>query len=366
MQSKNNKICITSISLGKGGAERSAAMLTQMLDELGYEVHLVVLNDDIDFPFSGKLLNLGTLKKAKDPIWNRLQRFKKFRKYLVEHQISVVIDHRPKNQYLRELYYANYVYKGIERIYVFHSSNKEEYLTRYPKKFVRLCNYNRANVGVSDYISSSILQQHGMENVNTIHNAFDTNWASEDVTLPAELQHKQYLLSYGRMVDAIKDFSFLIRSFSESEVWKDDIYLVLLGDGPDKEKLQALAGTLNGGTYILFLPFTENPFPIVSKAEFVTLTSTYEGFPMVLVESLSLGTPVVSLDIKSGPAEIVQHGENGLLIQKRSIPLFAEAIKEFISNTELHKKCSANAKNSVKDFSMEVIAKKWQSILQHD
>jgi glycosyltransferase involved in cell wall biosynthesis len=366
LQSKNNKICITSISLGKGGAERSAAMLTQMLDDLGYEVHLVVLNDDIDFPFAGKLLNLGKQKKDTDPLWNRIRRFKRFKKYLAEEQIKVVIDHRPKNNYLRELYYANYVYKGLERIYVFHSSNQQEYLTRYPQKFVKLCNRNKANVGVSEYISSSVLEENGVEQVHTIHNAFDVSWAESQTPLPEQLRGKKYILSYGRMVDQIKDFSFLIRSFSASELWKQDIYLVLLGDGPDKPQLQKLAAGEEGGSHILFLPFSEDPFAVVAQARFVTLTSTYEGFPMVLVEALSLGTPVISLDIRSGPSEIIRHRENGLLIQKRSIPLFAEAMKELTNDDALYEKCRANARMSVSEFSMKEIAQKWHSLLQHD
>ena len=53
------KICIVVTSLGKGGAERSSALLTRMLHDNGFEVHLVSLVNSIDYEFSGKLLNLG-------------------------------------------------------------------------------------------------------------------------------------------------------------------------------------------------------------------------------------------------------------------------------------------------------------------
>jgi glycosyltransferase involved in cell wall biosynthesis len=53
------------------------------------------------------------------------------------------------------------------------------------------------------------------------------------------------------------------------------------------------------------LPFNSNPFDIVQNARFTVLTSHYEGFPMSMVESLALGTPVVTVDCNSGPREIV-------------------------------------------------------------
>src|SRR5690606_752688 len=130
------------------------------------------------------------------------------------------------------------------------------------------------------------------------------HWQKNRGEFPEILQNKKYVLSYGRLEDSIKDFSFLIEAFSNSKVWKKDFQLVILGDGKDKDKLQKLANSKECSKNILFLPFTNNPFEIIKNAHCVTLTSKYEGFPMVLVESLSLGVPVVSLNIISGPSEI--------------------------------------------------------------
>ena len=68
---KKFKICLVSISLAKGGAERSVAMLSQMLSSLGHQVHIVVLNNEIDFKYSGTLFNLGTLKPKSNTISNQ-------------------------------------------------------------------------------------------------------------------------------------------------------------------------------------------------------------------------------------------------------------------------------------------------------
>lgn len=362
---KKLKVCLVAISLAKGGLERSCAMLSQMLEAKGHEVHLVILNDEIDYPFNGKMLNLGTLKTERDSMVKRLLRFRKFRNYLKSEHFDVIIDHRPKNNFERELFYSKFMYRELPKIYVVHSSNKTEYLTENPVSFSKICQKNLLNVAVSNYIETEILRKEGIENSVTIHNAFNPVWAETVGALPEILQNKKYILSYGRLEDSIKDFSFLIEAFSQSKVWKNDFQLVILGDGKDKEMLQKLAASSDCSGQVLFLPFTKNPFEIIKNAHCVTLTSKYEGFPMVLVESLSLGTPVVSLDIISGPSEIVQHQKNGLLIAERSLPLFAEALQKICFDEKLYNEMKANAKPSITKFSMQAISEKWNQTLQH-
>lgn len=362
---KKFKVCLVSISLAKGGLERSCAMLSQMLETQGHEVHLVVLNDEIDYPFTGKLLNLGKLKTEKDTLVKRLLRFRKFRNYLKTENFDVVIDHRPKNNLERERFYSKFIYREINKIYVVHSSKQTEYLTENPSVFSKICRKNILNVAVSEYIESEVLRKEGVENSTTIHNAFDPTWENDSSELPEILQNKKYILSYGRLDDSIKDFSFLIEAFSQSKVWQKGVNLVILGDGEDKKMLQKLASSKECSNQIIFLPFTKAPFQIIKNAHCVTLTSKYEGFPMVLVESLSLGTPVVSLAIISGPSEIIQHQKNGLLIAERSLPLFSEAVQSICFDETLYQTLKKNTKPSVEKFSMQHISEKWNQTLQH-
>ena len=362
---KKFKVCLVSVSLATGGLERSCAMLSQMLYTQGHQVNLVILNDEIDYPYSGKLLNLGLYKSGKDSIVKRLWRFRKFRNFLKNEEFDVIIDHRPKNYYNRELFYSKFIYSGFNVVYVAHNSKKSKYLTENPSAFSRICKRILLNVAVSKYIENEILRKEGIENSITIHNAFDPDWEKDEVELPKILRNKKYILSYGRLDDSVKNITFLIDAFSESKVWEKDMKLVILGDGKDKEMLQKLAASKDCSDEILFLPFTKTPFEIIKNARCVSLTSKYEGFPMVLVESLSLGTPVVSLDIISGPSEIIQHRINGLLIAERSLPLFSEALQEICYDETLYQILKENARASVDKFSMQAISKKWNQTLQH-
>jgi len=365
VQNTHKKICIVSICLAKGGAERSCAMLSEMLVAQGHDVHIAILTNDVKFPYKGTLFNLGTVKKANESFNGRLKRLLKLKKYLKKHNFDVVIDHRTKNDYYRELFYHNVLYRGFKKIYVVHSANTNLYLTTQPKKFAKVYRLNAATVGVSKYISEHILPKYKIENAVTIPNAFDPNWANQDGVLPDELLHKKYILSYGRIDDAVKDFTFLLNAYTASNLWETGVQLVVLGDGDDKKALQQFAETLPSASQIIFLP-GQSPFKIIENAQFVTLTSRFEGFPMVLVESLSLGIPVVSLDIISGPSEIIEHEKNGLLIAKRDVSLFAEAMQRMSTDGILRQTCKQNASASVTQFSTEEIAKKWNQLLDNE
>ncbi len=110
-----------------------------------------------------------------------------------------------------------------------------------------------------------------------------------------------------------KDFATLVRAFARVRRCRE-VRLVILGEGRKRNPLIQLAAELGVAESVDLPGFMPNPYPYMARAAVFALTSTLEGFGIVLVEALSLGTPVVATDCPSGPAEILQDGRYGDLV----------------------------------------------------
>ena len=173
------------------------------------------------------------------------------------------------------------------------------------------------------------------------------------------------MLFFGRIDDAVKNLTLLIDSYQLSNLSNKKVKLVILGDGRDKMKLEQKVQEMSLGEHVLFFAYTKNPYPLVRKAMCTVLTSKYEGFPTMLIESLSLGTPVISVNCASGPSEIIIDKHNGLLVENNNPDVLAEAMSHFVSDEVLYTHCKNNAKESVQKFSMENISKDWKRIIEN-
>jgi len=128
----------------------------------------------------------------------------------------------------------------------------------------------------------------------------------------------------GRLV-AMKDHETLLRALAiHRKQWSSR--LLILGSGPLRERLEALAGELELREAVDFLGFQENPLPYFRRADAFIMSSYSEGFGNVLVEAMACGTPVISTDCPHGPAEILDHGRYGMLVAPRSANALAAAM----------------------------------------
>ena len=172
----------------------------------------------------------------------------------------------------------------------------------------------------------------------------------------------QFIIAAGRMTEN-KQFDLLIKSYAASNLPENSIKLILLGDGENRKKLEVLAFELNLSDKIIFKGQVENPYSYFAKAKFLVLSSLHEGLPMVLLESLACGTPVISFDCLSGPSEIIENEQNGLLVENQNFNQLKEAINFFHENDTLYNYCKQNSKNSIEKFSLENIGNQWLEYL---
>jgi glycosyltransferase involved in cell wall biosynthesis len=356
------KVCIVTSSLGKGGAQKSSAVLSILLDSLGCEVHIVSILDTIDYVYKGTLLNLGVLKNKDDSVFGKVKRFYVFFKYLKSQKFDFIIDSRSRPTILKQFVINKLLYVNQKVIFIVHSFFLSNYIPE--NKFVAQFLYNKTFkfVTVSKAIKSNLVSKYQFNNVHIINNAVSQIPANSltDISVPAD----NYILFFGRIEDSIKNLTLLIESYKRSILKDKNIRLVILGEGSDKLKLIQKVQMMGMKSDILFFPYTKNPYPMVRGAMFSVLTSKYEGFPTMLVESLAQGTPVISVNCQSGPSEIISDTQNGLLVPNNNPDLLSQAMNRFVTDNELYKLCKHNAKKSIEKFHTENISKDWKQLIE--
>jgi glycosyltransferase involved in cell wall biosynthesis len=124
--------------------------------------------------------------------------------------------------------------------------------------------------------------------------------------------HPPVILAVGRL-DPAKDYSGLIKAFSILRQ-QIDANLMILGEGPERGKLESLAQELGLSDSVRLPGLMMNPFPYMTNADVFVLSSIWEGLPGTLIQAMACGCPVVSTDCPSGPSEILDGGRYGTLV----------------------------------------------------
>lgn len=137
------------------------------------------------------------------------------------------------------------------------------------------------------------------------------------------------ILGVGKL-EAQKDFPNLIRAFAQVRRTKK-ARLVILGWGPDRPQLESLIADLGLEDDVALPGHVDNPYAYMAKAAVFALSSAWEGLPTVLIEAMSVGTPVVSTNCESGPAEILDNGKHGLLAPVGDSNALATAILQVLN-----------------------------------
>ena len=138
------------------------------------------------------------------------------------------------------------------------------------------------------------------------------------------------ILGIGRF-NPQKDFSTLIHAFSLLEN-KNGLRLIILGDGEERQALQALVESLGLKDLVDLPGFVSNPFVYMKQADVFVLSSRYEGLPGALIQAMACGCQVVSTDCPYGPDEILMKGKFGFLVPVNDAQMLMQGITQALSH----------------------------------
>lgn len=185
--------------------------------------------------------------------------------------------------------------------------------------------------------------------------------AVPDIFYPKTAGANKLIVSAGRLTPS-KNFAGLIRSFAKAVAdnpgWKLRIY----GNGNQESRLRSLIRTINLENSVEILPPVPDLQAELSKASIFALASRSEGLPLVLLEALAAGVPLVSYDCNTGPAEIIEDGVNGFLVPNDDETAFATVLGQLMADEELRSKFSSASSAILERFAPDNIGQRWEQL----
>ena len=165
-------------------------------------------------------------------------------------------------------------------------------------------------------------------------------------------------LDYQKGFDRLIEAWALIQKHKKYKDWNLDIF----GQGEWHDMLQQMIERhgLQDNTHIN-RP-TRDIGTEYAKSSLLVMSSNYEGFPMVMIEAMACGLPVVSFDFKCGPKDIIKDSINGLLVPNGNIDALAQAMMKIMDNDTYRKELSLNARQVVSTYSEDTVMAKWISL----
>lgn len=350
-------------SLAGGGAEGVCVTLANGFIKKDYKVNLIVLNlkNAVNKSRLDDSVNLIDLNVS-----NVRFSFKSLRDYMKNNKPEevLVFDHLLSVMLILVRYSLSHKYKIIARNINTLSKELASYNSFWYKNIVKpsvMFFYKKV-----DYI---INQSEGMMNdLLNLYPEFEGrttyiyNPVNDKISAISEIikdSKRNYFLCIGRL-EQQKSFHIAIEAFSKIVKDYPNYRLKIIGVGSLDDSLKELAFKLNVSDKVDFLGFRTDVIQFYQNAKATLLTSKYEGFPNVLVESVSLGTPIISFDCPCGPSEIINN-ENGFLVEYNNLNEFVHCLDKMCTKDFDYEKIMELAQI----YNINIIVDKYNSIIEN-
>lgn len=361
------KINIVISSLRGGGAERVCVTIANSLIDNGYDVDLLVVNlkDSIfqkDLNSKVKLYNMN-----KNHIRNTIKELYKF-SVLRKNEVVVVFNYEIACilLILRKMFKLKIriVCRSINTI------SKDISKVKGAKKLamslsIKLIRYMDVIIAQSTGMKEDLVNNCKVNNdkIYVINNPINEeiyNYRRRNKIIINEnlKENEKYIVFVGRLANQ-KGLFMLLDAYKLCRERGVKNKLKIVGKGPLEEELYNYAREIGISNYIIIEDFKENISEVFLNAKFTVLSSYYEGFPNVLVESIALGIPIVSFDCPSGPKDIVKENINGYLVKYLDIiDLADKMLKATLTNWNYRA-----IMETAEKFEIKVIIKKYIEII---
>lgn len=230
-------------------------------------------------------------------------------------------------------------------------------------KIVAICDEMKEELkDIYPKIASKVVRiYNSFDFINIISKAEDISFLSAE---EKNMIKEKYILSVSRLDEVQKDFKTLLKSFFELNNKEYKLYII--GDGPDREKIEKMIENLNLKDRVYLLGNKRNPYIWMKNAEIFVHSSKYEGFCLVILEALILGKAIIASDCKVGPKELLLNGKYGELFETGNSEELKMKIEKLINNQLLKKEYENLSKEAIERFNIKKVMLEIEEILLNE
>jgi glycosyltransferase involved in cell wall biosynthesis len=351
--------------LGRGGAELLLLSATPYLDRERFSYRFAYLLPWKD-ALVGDLTSAGfpvhCLDGAKGPGW-----VGRFRSLVGRERIDLVHAHSPvaaagarlaAGRRARVVYTEHNVWRR------YHRATYAANLVTFPR--------NDHVFAVSDEVRASVrypgpMRRLPMPPVETLHHGLDpaavAGWGGTGNGVRAELGIPAGAPLVGSIANfkAAKDHATLLRAAVTVRAAVPEVRFLLIGQGPLEPETRRLASELGLDGTVLFAGFRADAHRLAAEVDVFTLSSTYEGLPIALIEAMALGRPCVATSV-GGIPEVVRDGSQGVLVPPRDPDALAGGLVRLLADPGLRARMGAAARERALDFDIRKAVRRMEQV----
>lgn len=387
------KILVLHKHLLVGGTEKILITLTDLLQKLGHDVHVLITyqlnnqyelsslfheNIHCDFVFHQQEQRERLIRNRKKSLWHKLCyeifKWQEQRLYnqavnnaIRQYQPDVLIDFSGcLDKWIRQFKWLQKHPRTLRWVHGQLNGSKQlspKQIKKYRQIFTKHHRVVCVCPQMADIMGQTLHLPQDLFHV--IFNPMDIAQIRQEAEQAVQLPfNAPYLLQVARLVEG-KGHETMLAIFAKLKQHGIPHKLVLIGDGDNRAKLEAKAKQLNLQEECYFLGEMVNPYPYFKQASLFLHTSEHEGLGVVILESMALGVPVVAMDCPTGPKDILgANSEYGKLIAMNQQDDFVQAVLDLLCDEGLYQHYQAQSLLRIHDFSMENIGKQLEKLLQ--
>lgn len=344
----------------KGGVERVIATLSNHWVENGYEVGIVARNSTVE--------NLYGLKSEIDKFNFRNSGGKGIRRF-IEYFIDIFKIRNSSIFKNSDYIIANGPWCSLLCLLAlrfFRSNGGKIFVCNHnsPSAFGKVTNvfmnliYYKADGIIVLTKQEYELNKNKYKNLYLINNPVE----NKEINSFSIKRNEKQFLAVGRMTRQ-KGFDLLLEAWEIVVHKHNDVQLVLIGEGEERLELEGILDKKKLKNNVIFLNNQDDLSSFYLESRAFLLSSRYEGLPLVLLEAITYGLPIIAFDCEYGPREVVIDKYNGLLCKPDDIFDFSKKILFLIENPDEVEKYSENAFESAKKFAIKNVSKVWEDLL---